>query len=73
MVADLNVGGDFPIRSSTFTVVYRTFGDVRTSDEVARLLGEGVVERPSTKAGGSEGLLSYPGLSRALGQDRSPT
>jgi nicotinamidase-related amidase len=39
MVADLNVGGNRENRSSTFTVVYRTFGDVRTSDEVAELLG----------------------------------
>jgi nicotinamidase-related amidase len=38
MVADLNVGGDRQTRSSTFTVVYRTFGDVRTSDEVAEIL-----------------------------------
>lgn len=37
MVADLNIGGDWETRSSTFTVVYRTFGDVRTSDEVAEL------------------------------------
>ena len=41
MVADLNVGGDFGARSSTFTVVYRSFGDVRTSSEVAALLQHG--------------------------------
>ncbi|MFT4165158.1 MAG: isochorismatase family cysteine hydrolase [Microlunatus sp.] len=38
MIADLNVGGDFATRSSTFTVVYRSFGDVRTSAEVSELL-----------------------------------
>lgn len=38
MVADLNAGGDFAARSSTFTVVYRSFGDVRTSAEVSALL-----------------------------------
>lgn len=41
MVADLNVGGDFATRSSTFTVVYRTFGDIRTSSEVSTLLDRG--------------------------------
>lgn len=41
MVADLNVGGDFATRSSTFTVVYRTFGDIRTSTEVSNLLQRG--------------------------------
>ncbi len=38
MVADLNVGGDDATRRATFTVVYRTFGDVRTSSDVAELL-----------------------------------
>ena len=38
MVADLNIGGNWETRSSTFTVVYRSFGDVRTSNEVAELL-----------------------------------
>lgn len=38
MVADLNVGGDFVTRSSTFTVIYRTFGDIRMSSEVVQLL-----------------------------------
>ena len=38
MIADLNVGGDFATRSSTFTVVHRTFGDVRMSTEIASLL-----------------------------------
>jgi nicotinamidase-related amidase len=38
MVADLNIGGNLETRSATFTVVYRTFGDVRTSSEVVDLL-----------------------------------
>ncbi|GAA3707537.1 cysteine hydrolase [Microlunatus aurantiacus] len=41
MVADLNVGGDFATRSATFTVVYRSFGDIRTSSEVSNLLQRG--------------------------------
>jgi nicotinamidase-related amidase len=41
MVADLNIGGSAATRSSTFTVVYRTFGDIRTSEEVADLLSRG--------------------------------
>ena len=41
MIADLTAGGDAAARSSTFTVVYRTFGDVRTSSEVATLLQHG--------------------------------
>jgi len=55
MVTDLNVGGDFEIRSSTFTVVYRTFGDVRTSDEVAELL-----EKPQDRSGTLDFGVSTP-------------
>ena len=38
MVADHHGGGNRETRNSTFTVIYRSFGDVRSSDEVAELL-----------------------------------
>jgi nicotinamidase-related amidase len=64
MVADLNVGGDRQTRSSTFTVVYRTFGDVRTSTEVAEILA-----RPlDHHAGADAGSASAPAQAAAVAE-----